>query len=82
MKDGQSMVSAELKRRFGDTGMLTNKADYEKAERTLLNQYVAPWSAKLNQINAMRFPDLFGDSAVQAPQLAAPPEGVTVRKVK
>jgi len=82
MKDGQSMVSAELRRRFGDTGMLTNKADYEKAERTLLNQYVAPWSAKLNQINAMRFPDLFGDSAVQAPQLAAPPEGVTVRKVK
>ena len=82
IKDGEATVGAILKRRFGDTGMLTNKAEYEKAERALVNQYVAPWSAKLNQINRQRFPDLFDDSVVQAPQLAAPPEGVTVRKVK
>lgn len=85
IKEGQATVGSVLKRNFGDNPYaLTDKqkAEYAAAEQRLFNQYVAPSMNKLNQLNRQRFPDLFDDSAPQVPQLAPPPEGVTVRKVK
>jgi hypothetical protein len=69
IQQGQATVSNALKSRFGDTGMLTNKAEYEKAYKELTEKYVDPYVVKRNQLDAMRFPDLFGSNA---PQQTAP----------
>jgi hypothetical protein len=69
IQQGQATVANALKSRFGETGMLTNKAEYDKAYKELTAEYVAPYVVKRNQLDSMRFPDLFGSNA---PQQTAP----------
>jgi hypothetical protein len=47
-------------------GIWEIKADYDKAYRDLTAEYVAPYVAKRNQLDTMRFPDLFGANAPQS----------------
>jgi len=63
IQQGQATVANALKARFGDTGMFTNKAEYDKAYRDLTAELVAPYIAKRNQLDSQRFPDLFGPNA-------------------
>lgn len=63
IQQGQASVANALKARFGDTGMYTNKAEYDKAYRDLMTEYVTPYITKRNQLDAQRFPDLFGQNA-------------------
>ena len=75
-------VQKQLETQFGKEGMHTNP-NYQKEYNRLYRAGVAPLEMQLNALYAQRSPDLFGpNSDFQAPQLAAPPEGVTVRKVK
>jgi hypothetical protein len=75
-------IQRQLETQFGKEGMYTNP-NYQKEYNRLYRAGVAPLEMQLNALYAKRSPDLFGpNSDFQAPQLAAPPEGVTVRKVK
>ena len=75
-------IQRQLETQFGKEGMYTNP-NYQKEYNRLYRAGVAPLETQLNALYAQRSPDLFGpNSDFQAPQLAAPPEGVTVRKVK
>jgi hypothetical protein len=75
-------IQKQLETQFGKTGMYTNP-NYQKEYDRLYRAGIAPLETQLNSLYAQRNPDLFGpNSDFQAPQLAAPPEGVTVRKVK
>lgn len=71
IQQGQATVANALKAQFGDTGMLTNKADYDKAYRDLTAEYVTPHVLKRNQLDKQRFPDIFD----QSPQQTPPPSG-------
>ena len=71
IQQGQATVANALKAQFGDTGMLTNKADYDKAYRDLTAEYVTPHVLKRNQLDRQRFPDIFD----QSPQQTPPPSG-------
>jgi hypothetical protein len=71
IQQGQATVANALKAQFGDTGMLTNKAAYDKAYRDLTAEYVTPHVLKRNQLDKQRFPDIFD----QSPQQTPPPSG-------
>lgn len=63
IQQGQATVANALKSRFGDAGMLTNKAAYDQAYRELMAEYVTPYVMKRNQLDKQRFPDLFDSNS-------------------
>lgn len=63
IQQGQATVANALKAQFGDTGMYTNKAAFEKAYKDLTAEYVTPHVLKRNQLDRQRFPDLFEPSS-------------------
>jgi len=59
IQQGQSTVANALKAEFGETGALTNKDEYNKRYKQLVNEYVTPYVVKRNQLDRQRFPDMF-----------------------
>lgn len=82
IRDGALTVERKLKSQFPLGGLGGDAKKFAERQAELERIYVDPNLQRLNSLRQQRYPDLFGESTVQAPQFAAPPEGVTVRKVK
>ena len=82
IRDGALTVERKLKSQFPLGGLGGDAEKFAERQAELERTYVEPNLQRLNSLRQQRYPDLFGESTVQAPQFAAPPEGVTVRKVK